>query len=104
MFVRNKLSSFFYSELVFEKHKFCVIKKMCCLHKYRILQNFSNLKFSKKVWSSADLKSVLRESTNFAPPTTHHPPHCFEGGRSGLPIPTRQNQYVVFDARLAVKL
>ena len=74
MFVRNKLSSFFYSELVFEKHKFCVIKKMCCLHKYGILQNFSNLKFSKKVWSSADLKSVLRESTNFAPPTTHDPP------------------------------
>ena len=84
MFVRNKFFSFFYSELVFEKHKFCVIKKMCCLDKYGIFQ-----KFSKKLWSSADLKSVLRESTKFAPHTTHHPPHCFEGGPSGLPIPTR---------------
>ena len=33
-----------------------------------------------------------RESTTHHPrPTTHHPPHCLEGGRSGLPIPARQN-------------
>ena len=37
--------------------------------------------------------NILRPTNFFfthdPPPTTHYPPHCLEGGRSGLPIPTR---------------
>jgi hypothetical protein len=45
-------------------------KKMHCLHNHRILQKFSNFKFSNKFLPNVNSKLILNNSEFFSSPTT----------------------------------